>query len=43
MLQIISQFITNEQELNKYEKANHADAFEYMPMSKGNGLKYSQT
>ena len=29
MLQIISQFITNEQELNKYEKANHADAFEY--------------
>lgn len=35
MLQIISQFITNEQELNKYEKANHADAFEYMPMSKG--------
>ncbi len=35
MLQIISHYISNEQELNKYETANHEEAFEYLPLAKG--------
>lgn len=34
MLQIITNYIVNEQELAKYEETNHKDAFEYLPMAK---------
>lgn len=34
MLQIITNYIVNGQELAKYEETNHKDAFEYLPMAK---------
>lgn len=35
MLQIKSNYITNEKELVNYENTSHKEAFEYMPLSKG--------